>query len=161
MQGVFLRKYGQEAKMNFVLYQSDGTELKSDAVHASGDTKIMKDEAAEANTANGFVDEGQGYSLILTAMEMQAARIVVYIVDQGTKQWLDTVLVIETYGNTNATHKFDLDSNVVHKASKILVNKAVQNKSTGEIDYYDDDGQMVILTHTPTDSESEITRTPS
>jgi len=43
---------------------------------------------------------------------------------------------------------------------KILVNKAVQNKVTGAIDYYDDDGQNVILTHTPTDAESEITRTP-
>ena len=44
---------------------------------------------------------------------------------------------------------------------KILANKAVQNKSTGAIDYYDDDGQTVILTHTPTDDESSITRTPS
>ena len=46
-------------------------------------------------------------------------------------------------------------------ADKILGNKAVQNKSTGAIDYYDDDGQTVILTHTPTDGESSITRTPS
>jgi hypothetical protein len=45
-------------------------------------------------------------------------------------------------------------------ADKILGNKAVQNKSTGAIDYYDDDGQTVILTHTPTDGESSITRTP-
>jgi hypothetical protein len=46
-------------------------------------------------------------------------------------------------------------------SEKILANKAVQNKSTGAIDYYDDDGQTVILTHTPTDDESSITRTPS
>jgi len=43
---------------------------------------------------------------------------------------------------------------------KILANKAIQNKSTGTIDYYDDDGQTIILTHTPTDDESSITRTP-
>jgi len=43
---------------------------------------------------------------------------------------------------------------------KILANKAIQNKSTGAIDYYDDDGQTVILTHIPTDDESSITRTP-
>ena len=43
---------------------------------------------------------------------------------------------------------------------KILANKAIQNKSTGAINYYDDDGQTVILTHTPTDDESSITRTP-
>jgi len=45
-------------------------------------------------------------------------------------------------------------------ADKILANKAVQNKSTGAIDYYDDDGQTIILTHTPTDGQSSITRTP-
>lgn len=46
-------------------------------------------------------------------------------------------------------------------AEKLLANKAVQTKLTGVIDYYDDDGQTVILTHTPTDGESSITRTPS
>jgi len=46
-------------------------------------------------------------------------------------------------------------------ADKILANKAVQTKSTGVIDYYDDDGQSVILTHTPNDTELSITRTPS
>ena len=47
------------------------------------------------------------------------------------------------------------------KAAKLLVNKAVQNKSTGAVDYYDDDGETVILTHTPTDTELTIARTPS
>ena len=44
---------------------------------------------------------------------------------------------------------------------KLLANKAVQNKSTGEIKYYDDDGQTVLLTHTPVDAEATITRTSS
>jgi hypothetical protein len=44
---------------------------------------------------------------------------------------------------------------------KILSNKAIQNKLTGEIDYYDDDGQTVILTITPTEDESTLTRMPS
>lgn len=47
------------------------------------------------------------------------------------------------------------------KAARLLVNKAVQNKNSGAIEYYDDDGQTVILTHTPSDSESTITRTPN
>jgi len=46
-------------------------------------------------------------------------------------------------------------------AAKVFLNKAIQNKTTGAIDYYDDDGQTIILTHTPVDGESEITRTPS
>ncbi|UCG56833.1 MAG: hypothetical protein JSU70_18445 [Phycisphaerales bacterium] len=44
---------------------------------------------------------------------------------------------------------------------KILANKAVQNKVTGAISYYDDDGATIILTHTPDDGASSITRTPS
>jgi hypothetical protein len=46
-------------------------------------------------------------------------------------------------------------------ADKILTNKAMQNKSTGAIDYYDDDGQAILLTITPTEDESSITRIPS
>jgi len=46
-------------------------------------------------------------------------------------------------------------------ADKLLANRAIQNKVTGAIDYYDDDGQTVILTHTPADGESAIERTPS
>ena len=46
-------------------------------------------------------------------------------------------------------------------SDKLLANKAVQNKSTGEIKYYDDDGQTVLLTHTPTEAEATITRTSS
>ncbi|MHC4389057.1 MAG: hypothetical protein ACYSX1_10655 [Planctomycetota bacterium] len=46
-------------------------------------------------------------------------------------------------------------------SDKILANKAVQVKSTGKIEYYDDDGQTIILTHTPDDGESSITRAPS
>jgi hypothetical protein len=113
MQGPFLRKYGAATTVNFQLYETDGVDLKTDAVHAAGDTKIMKDEGAEANTTNGFTDEGQGYSLALTATEMEAARIVVYVVDQtATKVWLDTAIVIETYGNASAQHAIDLDDSV-------------------------------------------------
>jgi len=46
-------------------------------------------------------------------------------------------------------------------SDKLLANKAVQNKSTGEIKYYDNDGQTVLLTHTPADAAATITRTPS
>lgn len=107
-----LRKYGVQTTLDFVLYETDGVDFKVDAAHASGDTTVMKDEGVEANTTNGFTDEGQGYSIVLTATEMQAARIVVYIVDQGTKVWLDDYLVVETYGHASAQHAVDLDDSV-------------------------------------------------
>jgi len=46
-------------------------------------------------------------------------------------------------------------------SDKLLANKAVQNKATGEIKYYDDDGQTVLLTHIPVDTAATITRAPS
>ena len=46
-------------------------------------------------------------------------------------------------------------------ADKLLANKAAQTKSTGQIEYYDDDGQTILLTHSPTDTEASTTRTPS
>ncbi len=52
-------------------------------------------------------------------------------------------------------------SALFEKAAKLLINKAVQNKVTGMISYYDDDGETIILTHTPTDGESTLTRMPS
>lgn len=44
---------------------------------------------------------------------------------------------------------------------KLLANKAVQNKATGEIDYYDDDGQTILLTLTPNDSQADLSRIPN
>ena len=109
MNGVYLRKYGVETTVNFELFEIDGIDFRIDAAHVAGDSKIMKDEGAEGNTANGFSDEGQAYSLVLTATEMQAARIVVYLVDQtAPKAWLDRTLVIETYGHASAQHPFVL-----------------------------------------------------
>jgi len=113
MANQFLRKYGAAATIDLELYQPDGIDLEVAATFVAGDLKIMKDEAPEANTTNLLTDEGQGYSLVLTATEMQAARIVVYIVDQtATKVWLDKVIVVETYGNALAQHAIDLDDSV-------------------------------------------------
>jgi hypothetical protein len=45
-------------------------------------------------------------------------------------------------------------------AEKLLANRAVQDKPSGQIKYYDDDGQTVLLKLTPTDAAATITRTP-
>ena len=41
---------------------------------------------------------------------------------------------------------------------KMLLNKAVQDRLTGAIAYYDDDGQTVLATHTPVDTPSAVAR---
>ena len=110
MQSVILRKYGEEATVDFSLFGIDGINFKVDAASATGDITINRDEAGvETLDADAFVDEGTGYSLVLSAAEMAAKRIHVHIVDQGTKVWLDTGFVVETYGNASAMHIFDLD----------------------------------------------------
>ena len=109
---MILGKYNQAKTVYFDLFQVDGVDFEPAATFATGDIKIMKDEGAEANTTNLPTDEGQGYSLVLTATEMSAARIKIYIVDSATKAWLDTSIYIETYGNASAEHALDLDDAV-------------------------------------------------
>lgn len=46
-------------------------------------------------------------------------------------------------------------------ARKVLVNKAVQDKLTGAVSYYDDDDATVILTHTPAEDADSVERTVS
>jgi hypothetical protein len=97
------RLYGVATILNFPLYDfATGKEFVDAAAHAAGDTVLSKDEGAEASTTNGFVDEGKTYSIILTAAEMTAKRIVLTIEDQGTKIWLDTAIIIETFGHPDA-----------------------------------------------------------
>jgi len=109
------RKYGvllTTAKaIQFTLFA--GVDIEPAATFEVGDIKISKDGGAEVNTTNLPVDEGQGYSLILTAVELTAARIRLFIVDQtATKVWLDIDINIETYGHAFALHAFDLNDNV-------------------------------------------------
>ena len=44
-------------------------------------------------------------------------------------------------------------------SEKVLINKAIQNKSTGQIQYYDDDDQTVLVTLTPSEDHESVTRT--
>lgn len=113
-----LRKYGESATIPFSLFEIDGINLRVDAVYASGDVKITKDEAAETNITTGFTDEGSAYSIPLSATEMEAARITMVLIDQtGPKAWLDRIITIETYGHASAQHAFDLDTALVTLAA--------------------------------------------
>jgi hypothetical protein len=72
-----------------------------------------------------------------------------------------SVLVRDNVDNSILVEEKEIQLGIFEKAAKTLVNKAIQNKTTGIINYYNDDGEMIILTHTPTDTESTIMRTPS
>jgi hypothetical protein len=105
MSKVILAKYGEALTVPFSLFEVDGINFRTDAVGADGDITITKNEGTEVSTTNTFTDEGSGYSLILTNVEMQAARIQFFVVDQtGTKVWLDTSITIMTFGHASAQY---------------------------------------------------------
>jgi hypothetical protein len=107
-----LRKYGAEATIYFPLVDAGAVDFEATPVSfAAGDTQISKDGGAFANTSNNPAHEGNGiYSLVLTSTEMQAAVVVVTVVDSATKAWEDQAIIIDTYGNASAQHAIDLDS---------------------------------------------------
>ncbi len=43
-------------------------------------------------------------------------------------------------------------------SDKLLANKAVQNKSSGQIQYFEDDGQTILVTLIPTEDQQSVTR---
>jgi hypothetical protein len=108
-----LRKYNVGTTIYFPLIDRGYADFESTPVSfAAGDTKISKDGGGFANTVNTPAHLGNGiYSLALTATEVQAAKIIVTLIDQTpTKEWEDQAISIETYGNASGEHAFDLDS---------------------------------------------------
>jgi hypothetical protein len=104
MPRVYWRQYGEATTINLPAFYAyaTGQDLVTSAVHAAGDTTIMIDEGTPANTTNGFVDEGDFYSLALTALELTGKRIQIKVADQGSPTWLPYDLVIETFGHPSA-----------------------------------------------------------
>ena len=111
----FERKYGVAATIDGVhLIERGAVDFKSNPTLATGDAKISKDGGALANlTTLPAVTPASSrcVRISLSATEMQAARIVVELIDQTSpKEWEDQVVIIETYGNASAQHAFDRDT---------------------------------------------------
>lgn len=133
-----LRKYGVEATIDFSLYEVDGVDLRDDWTPAAADCEVQKDGANFVQCTNTASQEDGTYSIVLTATEMQAARIVLKVVDAATKVFLDISVIIETYGNASAQHAFDFDTASVAQgadnntilSSLTIANGAVDAKIT-------------------------------
>ena len=78
-------------------------------------------------------------------------RIQVFIQSGATPASTDTLLTSQDITWTGKG---------ILTATKILANKAAHDKVAGTYDYYDDDGQTILLTHTSSDTLSTMTRTP-
>ena len=113
-----LAKYGAQTSFRFAVIKSASSDLAAsgDWTPATGDTKISKDGGNVANTSNNpSAVGGTGsvlWSITLTAAELQAAEVVIQIVDSATKAIEDQTLVIYTYGHASAKIQADLSDSV-------------------------------------------------
>lgn len=95
---VHQREYGVATTINFNLYDTTTGGLDVDEIDGGTEVSLSCDEGAETTATNDFVDEGNFYSIALTATEMQCARIAVVIAATDTN-----VVFVETIGNASAS----------------------------------------------------------
>lgn len=107
---VFQRQWGVATTIDFSLGDYDSPfdlATNSDVTFASGDVKYSCDEGAQANVdadagagteALPTEEGGAQFAQALTAIQMRCARIYLAYIDSATKVWMDSHIVIETYG---------------------------------------------------------------
>ena len=111
-----LAKYGEAFTFRAPIPKAGSTDLAASAdwTPAAGDVKVSKDGGNVANiTSLPTAVGGTGsvtWNWILSATEMQAAQIIIQVVDSATKAVEDQFFEIHTYGNASAQHAFDLDT---------------------------------------------------
>lgn len=133
----FLAKYGVQTSFRFAVIKSSSSDLAAsgDWTPATGDTKISKDGGNVANTSNNPTAVGGTgsvlWSITLTAAELQAAEIVIQIVDSATKAIEDQTLVIYTYGNASAKIPLDLGSSALNANVVQILGTAVTETVAG------------------------------
>ena len=100
---VITREKNEATTVYFPLWDySDGRAMKVDATFAAGDVTIMIDGGAPANSTNLPVDEGEFYSLVLTAGETNGATICIKVKDQTVPAvWYDAAIILETDPEVN------------------------------------------------------------
>ena len=120
------RKYGVQTDIYFPLIKAGLQDFAvgADYTHAAGDVKISKDGGAAATATNSpsaiTMGNGAMWKLTLTATEMQAALIMVTVVDATTKAVEDQAILLSTYGNASGQHAFDFDASIGDIADAVL-----------------------------------------
>jgi hypothetical protein len=161
---MYLGDYAEDATLYFCwnTNDKDGAAITR---ATNGIIKVYKDDGATESTA-GITDTEDFDSITgVHNCKIDLSGDTFYATGHDYSVVLDgTIIDGETVNAVLATFSIEnrfSSSSLIKKAAKVLVNKAIQTKATGVIQYYDDDGVTPILTHTPTDVESTITRTPS
>jgi len=148
-------------KIGPFLDDTDGKTPETGLTISQSDVRLSKnggDFAAKNESSSAGHDENGYYNVALDATDTGTlGRLKLAVNKSGALPvWHDFVVL--------PGHIYDWlfgAGSLYEKAAKLLVNKAVQTKASGVIEYYDDDGQTVLLTHTPQEDDATITRTPS
>ena len=147
-----LRKYGTSAFVDFSLFDPTGANLLTSASFQYGDLIIKKDNSTETSAVFLPQDDGSGYYLNLSASELTCKRLKIFIQDTSNpKVFLDTSMVVETYGDTNSEHPDLLTfSNSVDGVDvlTLMENLLAQirgtiNKTGNRLDFLRQDGSTV------------------
>lgn len=105
----FLRKYATATTLNFPLISYNSVSFSSTASLTTADMKLSLNEGAFTTVGTAIVNEGSyGYSYTCTTADLTAARVAMVIKHTAaTPTFEDTMILIETYGNTAAQHTWD------------------------------------------------------
>ncbi len=116
-------KYGEAATLDFCLYDSNSPWALYETVPATADVNVFRDQGASESADNAVVDEGPFFSWTISAAEATAKTITLVIKDATAPPlYMDSVIVITTFGNASALHTFDLDSAIPTNFSSLAIN---------------------------------------
>ncbi|MHC4212157.1 MAG: hypothetical protein ACYSWP_02170 [Planctomycetota bacterium] len=148
-------------KMGPFVDDSDGKTEETGLTITQSDVRLSKnggDFTGKNDSSSSSHDENGYYAVALDATDTNTlGSLLLTIHESGALPVWQNFMVIPA-------HIYDWlfgSSGLYEKAAKLLVNKAVQTKSTGAIVYYDDDDVTPLLTQTPIEDSTTVTRTPS
>jgi hypothetical protein len=111
---MYTSKYGVARHVRIPIIKAGTTDFAvgADWTPVAGDITISKDGGAAANVTNLptaiVMGNGAIWDFSLTATEMQAAQMVIAVVDAVAKEVQDSSFTVETFGNASAQYAFDL-----------------------------------------------------
>lgn len=110
---IYLRKYATSGSIDFDLYSIDGSTILTSAAFASGCCMLMDDSGSSFSSTNLPTITQNGFKLTFTSSELTTKRLKIKLVDTNVnKTWLDTGLLIESYGTSASMHS-DLSSGLL------------------------------------------------
>lgn len=146
--GVRVQNYGRLVLKNCSIFTTAGAGTATDIRQTGSGQVIVNACAYNPSTVTGTITNQDSN---------WASAMAVALFTNGAANKLK----IDAVGRVDAGSVEGINAESLQKVAKMLLNKAVQDKLTGAIRYYDDDGQTVILTHTPSEDGTSVTRTVS